>query len=314
MKNLIDSFIKIIDNEDFNNYENAYDLMMKKVDQTLSFETAKEAVKNGLSEIYKVLEEGRTQNIIDLPLDRERLKKISYMASEKAFDKSECSMPIYFFSEIKFTGDIQESRKLILNKMNRGEFTNPIMSQLAGNEEEWYANTMKNHVAAVAIGMVLHKGKVETIDTTTEDKYWYIFQEKSQSLYRDGLTPILFIDNPARPQWIPKWRRSIIDKESSIPKDLIVSRENISDGSYLYSFNGVNVYNANIRYGKTYLLVRELFQELLVTDFGGKMYFKSEIVEGNYENKAFVDLELIFAINVIIRDYPIYCLQYHKIP
>jgi len=80
----------------------------------------------------------------------------------------------------------------------------------------------------------------------------------------------LLLDNLSEPGWIENWRNSIYDKNTALPKGLRVYRKNNHDTAYLCNFNDIEVYDAPLSSGSSYLFAKEVFDELLVTDYEGE--------------------------------------------
>lgn len=310
LKQLLDSYLELIKLNEFGLFEAAFNLL-KTNDNEVSFNQSRQIVENGLSRLMEILESHRQNRIANLKIDDERLEKISIAASTELFKKDQGIFPINYFSVITKTGDKQDEKKLILKKMNRGNFTSPLMAQLAINETEWISETMKHNVAAIVLRIVLDQAKNENVETTAEETYWKALKEKSEGFSQSGLSPILLLDNRTKPEWVWNWQKSDYDKNISIPSGLNVSFPNKGVKSYICNFNNIEVFSSSLPYGRSYLFVRELFEKLIVTEFEEGRYVDATISQ-NYEDKALVDLELSYAINVITGDFPVFCLNYHS--
>ena len=194
--------------------------------------------------------------------------------------------------------------------MNRGQFTSSVLAQVY--EKEGITETMRQHAAALVLNVTLHQVKIEDIEATTEETYWKSLKTNADKFGSRGLFPILLLDSPAKPEWVSNWESSQYNKKISIPSGLTVSYNEDKNGeSYICNFNNIEVFSASLPSGKSYLLVRELFEELIVTDFGGGKCLIPKL-NPNSEDKVLVDLELIYSIKVINSDYPIFCLNYHS--
>lgn len=309
LRELIESYLNLLEHANFILYENAYKIILADKQNRMSFQEARQTVRNGLNSILQVLDTQRQERIVNLEIDSNRLKNISSAASTEAFDKDKTAFPVYCFHQITPTGEVLEKKKLIFKKMNRGEFTSPLMAQLVSNESYYFSETMKNYVATVVLSNVLKQSKMDSVEAYDESIYWNLLRRRSARLLQLKLSPILLLDNPSRPEWIGNWKRAIYDKHITLPKGLRVYRKNNNDIAYLCNFNDIEVYDAPLPIGSSYLLAKEIFEELMVTDYEGARFFNAELKE-SYKDKTIVDLELEFAIRVVTKKSPAICLKY----
>jgi hypothetical protein len=308
LRELIDSYLNLLEHENFISYENAYGLIFTDQQGHLSFQEARQIVKNGLTNILQLLDSQRRDRIIHSEIDSNRLKEISYMASAVAFDRDKAAFPLNCFPKMTPIGDVLEKRKLVF-KMNKGEFTSPSLAQLASNEADFFSEPMKNYVASVVLSMLLKQIKVDSFKAFEENTYWNVLQEHSSRLIQRNLSPILLLDSRLRPEWVSNWYTAIDDKNVTLPKGLNVSRKRRNEEAYFCNLNDIEAYNAPLPIGSSYLIARETFDELFVTDYGGERYVDAS-VNPKYEDKTIVDLELEFAIMVKTNEYPAIRLKY----
>jgi hypothetical protein len=109
-----------------------------------------------------VLSAQRDERIRTATIDPNRLREIALAASKTGFDKESGAFPIGLFQEIAQTAQVLQNWTY-RERHARGEFTTPLMAQLASNEESWWAKTMREYAAVVVLHDVLTSAPLEEV-------------------------------------------------------------------------------------------------------------------------------------------------------
>lgn len=89
------------------------------------------------------------------PIDAERLAAIADAAESLAFAKDKAGPPVSLFAAVERVPGEQPLRFGIPMKHGRGSLTKPLLEQPVGNERDWWAQTMRDHVASAICGHLL---------------------------------------------------------------------------------------------------------------------------------------------------------------
>ncbi|UTH47577.1 hypothetical protein KBW81_12760 [Loktanella salsilacus] len=256
------------------------DLLARLVDLTddVSFDARCNYARQLVNQCLSILTGHRDGAIVNAQIDETRIGAVSSAAASRAFSKSE--FPLNLFDEITVTTDNLKEFTMSMSGLNKGEFTDPPMEQPVLNEEEWWRETMSDHVAAVVWSDVLHAVKLINVESQTPQEFWHAVRDGGARIRAGGDDPLLVIGNSGSPNWLFEW--SLSDSHISTPKpaDLVITNNGDQIDSYIFTMNNIPVYMAQIENGVAYLIPSQLLRRLRFHDYGGglpvSLHFESD--------------------------------------
>lgn len=275
------------------------------------FMEARATLAHAIEQLIAIVTDVRAKALEDAPPSERRLLEIGQWASGEGFVKETSSFPLPLFGEISHVEEFLPARSLAIKGMRKGELTDPPMDDTAANEPEWFAHTLRDHVAASVLVATLGELKPEVASTDTPEAYWARIQRFASDARQAGLHPILLLENPTVPSWVWEWAHPPFDgSKGDIPDGLIVSRDDKETvEGYQWSFNGIQVFNAPLSSGASILAVRESFEQIKFTRLPDGSFVKATTrsVDGHPE---LVDLVFSWYVRVGVKPFPSVRLSY----
>ncbi len=235
----------------------------------VSFDDRRDYARQLVEQSRSILTGHRAAAIQNAAIDFARVELAAKAAASKAFAGDD--FPRHLFNKIAPTTEPLNEFTLSLGAVNKGEFTNPPMTQAAFNEEEWWQETMSNQVATVLWSDILRGTQFHEIDGQTPEEFWHAIREGSAKIREKGHDPFLVIDSGNCPEWLSDWQLPDEQGGIVIPKDLIISRDEDQVPSYDYSMNDTPVYSAPTDVGVVYLLSTQLLSSLRFHTFDNEL-------------------------------------------
>lgn len=256
-----------------------------------------------MKKLFDEILEIQNQAVASAPVSAARLEEVENAASELGFKKTTGDFPIQLFQYVKHDKTPREKFTLTLSKQRKGEFTSVEMAQRAANDNEYYARTIANYVGARLLSDVFLQCKIRDVMALDANAYWKILKAESDRLTENGLTPVLILDNPTRPDWLWEWLHPGIDSAYPRPHDLVIHhRKDDRGNNYIADINLIQVFSGPVMYGESLLLARETFYQVGFTEYRESIFIKAETVEVS-ESAKLVDLQLSYERSVDVR-YP----------
>lgn len=292
-------------------FENTYETLRRSASTGQPFDIAKQFLASSIEAIRNVLDLAHQEAIQTVEIDSNRLQDIEKWASSEAFSSGQDKFPLGLFKQISHDQSPKNPFSLTIQRMNKGEFTSPLLAQPVANEEEWFARTVQEYVAAYVLNSSLSKLEIKEIPTPTPESYWMQFKAFVDEARAKKLTPILLLENPTIPEWVWDWQNSSYDSSiASVPPDLTITRENVwGTDSYQCSFNGVPVFSTHIQPGSSLLVVKESFSEVSFTEFIPGIFVKVATSDID-ESPGLIDLVLNWQTEIDIISHPAVRLLY----
>jgi hypothetical protein len=264
------------------------------------------AIDNLLNEIAGV----QTDAVANAQVSPQRLKEIEEAASEQGFSKDTGEFPLQLFSSIAYEDAPQEPFTLTISKLRKGELTDVEMAQRAGNEREYYAKTVANRVGVLLLSDVIRKSEVRDVLAPDATAYWSALKEEAKALKELGLTPVLILDNPTRPDWLWEWEYPSQDGPYPRPTDLVIRHEKGGRGdSYIADFNDIQLFSGAVAPGESLLIARESFSGVTFRKYRDNVFVKAETSEVA-GSKTLVDLRLTYERRVCVEHNQIVRMRY----
>jgi hypothetical protein len=215
-----------------------------------------------------VLSAQRDERIRTATIDPNRLREIALAASKTGFDKESGAFPIGLFQEIAQTAQVLQNWTY-RERHARGEFTTPLMAQLASNEESWWAKTMREYAAVVVLHDVLTSAPLEEVSGDTPEAWWSAVKAAAGVIEAAGGKPIVLVANLASPGWLNDWLWPIPGSGGAKrPADLHVERssEDVATG-YAMHLNQLPVFHAPVEKTCSYVMPTDILRRVEFTRF-----------------------------------------------
>jgi hypothetical protein len=253
----------------------------------------------------------RDEQLAQAKIDDTRLFALAKAASRLAFDKQTGGVPVCLFKHLETLGEKYEEHGVNL-KYERGALTKPLMTQLAADEEEWFADSMKMQVSRYVMFRVIQQAMILTVDAASPEKYWEQVKKAAASVEGEGFEPILLLENRTRPSWVWDWGWFAGQEDRhKRPNDLRITRResHTTCDEYVGHFNEIAVYQAPISVGSSVLFPRQILKCIFFTKFENG--YSVNVSWERHADPNFVNLKLAWAQRIELEDYPITRLQYH---
>jgi hypothetical protein len=198
---------------------------------------------------------------------------------------------------------------LVRQQVPKGELTVVTMEQRAGNEEQFWSETMALHVGALLMSDIL--GRADTREVIVPDPitFWTVLKAEAARLTVNHEHPILILDNATRPDWVWQWAHSDRADEYPRPDDLVVRRVSERGDGYVCNFNDIEIYVGPIQPGYSIFLARESFFSATFTEFEAGRYVDVDC-ETSADSNVTVDLKLRISRKVELGNSPVVRFRY----
>ena len=312
LKTYLDMLKARLESEEFGKFNDLYRCIRRLKGEGSEFADARRRVAEGLSKTVEVIESVRSHEVENALIDQNRLAAAATAASRLGFSKSTGDFPLPLFDAVTSIDESLRERTLIFNNLAKGEFTEREMAQRPVNQDDFFAETIRNHVANVVMAESLQKLTTFSADGATASEYWKALSEAARTMKNSGLTPILLLENPTIPEWVWDWQHTrLSDEEYARPKDMSVTRREGMGKSYVCHFNEIAVYTAPIPAGASYVVAREVFKEVKFKAYseGRFVSVSTSPVDGDF---AKINLRFTWALNVTVGAEPVTKLVYEK--
>lgn len=283
-------------------YGNLFESLSRGTRRT--FEDASAALVQAVQSLSDGIEKIRAEALERIPVSDARLEKIGAWASATGFSADTGAFPLPLFDSVTSTaGATPERRSFRLQKVNKGEYTDPPMARRAVNEHEWFARTIGNYVGAFLLRDSLRKISVTDVEAKSPVRYWEYIAAYAERAGRDGRSPLLLLENRTRPGWVREWL-SMYPESAERPKDLRAWRDPQARGdAYIGHLNDVAVYLApSLSPGTSVLMTAESFVSVGFGEFdtGHKVLVEAEEIQGQ---TSVINLKLSWAPSIEIGPY-----------
>ena len=267
------------------------------------FAKAKEAARSLLVKAIEFASNKREQQLAAAKIDPARLMAVAIGASSLAFAKDTGEFPLPLFNEVGTTGEVLEPFLLRLNSVERGAYTDPLMADIAANEESWWAETMKDQVAAVVLSDVLQRAAIEEVVVSTPEDYWAKIRGSAPEFSSGNREALLLVESEFDPRWLHDWRWGRFDPQSfAKPDDLVISQTGRKPSAgYLFHMNSIAVYRAPVGRNASLLLTSTIFRKLEFTKFGSGLPVEVDFVPDD-ANAARGTIAVKYARRALVGD------------
>lgn len=266
----------------------------------IAAQDAIEAAKAGLHSVREAINEKREGVLAAEPIDPNRLQEIARFASSSGFSSADGEFPLQLLA-VETTNQQQLDFTLHLPQVRKGELTRVEMEQRAANEAEFFAEMLAQRVAVVVLSDVIQACTIREVEAPNPNTYWSVLKVEAARIIAKGSTPILLLDNGARPEWVWEWQHSDYGASYKRPDDLRVQRADGRGLGYVCDFNEIQVYSAPIAYGQSLLMSKEAFRRVTFTAYEPDCFVRVAVANAQ-DTKSLVDLLLTFSRHVDVGD------------
>lgn len=241
-------------------------------------------------------------------LNKAHLQEIADAASSRAFDQSTGEFPLQLFAHITMAGEYLQPFTLV-RTVNKGELTEDELASRPVNSLESYAKSVADYVGHICLQDVVNKCTFNTMIAKTPEAYWDVLETESRRMRQQGLTPILIVDNATRPAWVWDWLHRSNRRGFKIPTGLQIERRKGRGKGYVADFNDIEVYSGPIKEGVSWLLAKEVFQQVRFTRHPNQLFIDVEARTATDESGK-VDVRLTFCRDIEVGHSLITEIQY----
>jgi hypothetical protein len=296
----------------FAQYKNLFEYIESNHHAISTFDEAIEILLAALDVLLKRVEEIRNEALQTVPINEERLLDVGKWAYAEGFSKSTGAFPLpLFHNDPAYVETELIRRTLVLNGVSKGEFTKPLMAQLAANEEEYFGKMIRDRVAAAVMAEVIHRLKPKIEDGRSPEVYWEKIKRYAEEAKMARRNAILIIENRTIPDWIYQWTFPYYsERPEGRPPDLELTHDpNETTDAYVGTLNGINIYNMPLPPGASLLMTKESFKTVSFRKYlDGN--FVSVVPRPIDEKPNIIDLELTWYFDLDIDIYPALKLSY----
>ncbi len=265
--------------------------------------------RNAIDTLLNEIAGLQSDAVANAQVSAQRLKEIEEAASEQGFSKDTGEFPLQLFSSIAYEDAPQEPFTLVISNLRKGELTDVEMAQRAVNERESYAEAVANAVGVLLLSDVIRKSEVRDVFAPDATTYWSALKEEAKALKELGLTPVLILDNPTRPDWVWEWEYPSQDGAYPRPPDLVIRHEEGRGDGYVADFNDIQVFSGAVVLGESLLFAREAFSSVTVRKYRDNVFVKADASEVA-GSRTLVDLRLTLERRVRVEHKQIVRIRY----
>lgn len=254
----------------------------------IELEESKKKSKFFVSSIEEVIAELETtisEQIINAPIDQNRLLQFGAAASGSTFTLSDGPIPVTFFDDIDYKDDLK-SALVVTNIVDyqKSEVSQGVEVNRAINEDEWFNDIVSQKMQITCFQQLLQHTNWK--EAEFEDAQSLILKavEDSQSIKSKNMTPIMFIGPWAVYELIDSSRWKYGREDEKLPLDISV--ESNKPDEYICHVAGIEIYRLPFsKVGFSILLSKEAFRRINVKRFGDGRY-----VEATFKTENDTDL------------------------
>jgi hypothetical protein len=265
--------------------------------------------KLGIESLRDFVESLRTEALAAQPIDPARLIEIAQFASSKAFTAASGKFPIQMFGRVSISQEPLEDFTLRTERMPKGELTRTAMDARAGNEQQFWADTLALNVGALLLRDVIEKAQPHELFVGDPASFWTVLKAEAARFLARHTHPIVILDNAARPEWVWNWTHGELGSAYPRPDDLNVRRVKGRGDGYVCDFNQIEVYVGPVPPGCSLLLAREAFHSVVFREFAPGRYV-DVTSDPRPDSNVLVDLSVRVSRRVDIGDTHLVRLRY----
>lgn len=240
---------------------------------------------SSIEEIIAELVSTISKQIINAPIDQNRLLQFGAASSGSTFTLSDGPMPVMFFDDIDYKDDFN-SDLVVTNIVDyrKSEVSQGVEVNRAINEDEWLNNIVSQRMQTTCFQQLLKHSLWKEIEFEDAKSLILRAVEDSQSIKNKDLTPIMFIGPWDVYKLIDSSRWEYGREDEKLPLDISVE-SNKPDG-YICHVAGIEIYRLPFSKADfSILLSKETFKKINVKRFGDGRY-----VEATFKTENDTDL------------------------
>lgn len=287
--------------------------LLERTDKSHDAVQGRARAKHGIESLRDLMESKREDALTMAPVDPERLKQLARFASSKGFKSESGEFPLQLFSTVNSSADGLEDFTLTMQQVRKGELTSTEMDQRAGNEDQFWSDTMARQIGVIVLNDILVGSKTRDLFVPNAEAYWVAVKAEAARVVAQGGRPILMLDNATRPEWVWQWQHADYGREHARPDDLRVQRFEGRGDSYICNFNEIEVYVAPLPFGESILLAQNTFKAVTFREFEEGCFVDVSYLERD-DTKLLVDLKLKISRKVELGDVDSIRLFYSSKP
>jgi hypothetical protein len=270
--------------------------------------------RNAIKMLLDEIEGLQSDAVATAQISQSRLNEIEEAASETGFSRATGKFPLQLFSSITYEDTHLEPFTLTISNLRKGELTDVEMAQRAVNEREAYTEAIADTVGNVLFEDVFRKCAVKDVFAPNATTYWSTLKVEATTLRERGLTPVLVLDNPTRPDWVWEWKYPTNqDGTYPRPSDLNIRHEHGRGEGYVADFNDIQVFSGEVVPGQSILFARETFSLVTFKKYRDNIFVKAGTSEVA-SSKTVVNLRLTFERHVRVEHSHIVRIHYQVTP
>lgn len=264
------SLIERLGSSDFDKYTGVFNCI-RNTPKAEDFGSVRDALKAPLEAFSRLFDQQLDEAVVDAAIDPERLVTVARYAASLGFGKKDGVAPLTLFREVQYSADVTDEFTLTINGVDKGEFVRPLRKQLAANEEEFYAESVRSGVAFNLMQNVISRLQLQLVDASTPEQYWSEFMRIVNEIRERHLHPLLLLENRVVPRWVWDWILVHRIGDVWVPEDLRVVKDpsQREEAGYEATFNDVPVYQAPLPSGSSVLLPAEIFDKITFRTYEG---------------------------------------------
>lgn len=159
-------------------------------------------------------DENLRDRIIDNDPSEDRLIELAGFSSQSGFEKDTAEFPISKFKVSDIIDEGQDltwsERKLIFKNHQKGELLSPSLIQVPSNEDSWFDQIIREHVANVVMHLIFEGISTENIFTDDPKSFWALVTKSAKQMNK----PVLIIPLHLPPEWFMEWLYEREEKDS----------------------------------------------------------------------------------------------------
>lgn len=257
------------------------------------------AVGDILTECKRLIDEARLAAITAAETDPSRLAAVERGAARGAFET--VSFGLSVFPTITETDAPLTRFTHVMNNVRRGVFSRPLLSadqDLEADAEQWLGSRVGSRVLADT----LNQGATTRRSVSTATGWWKAMKAALADVEAAGMTPLIVRGGRDAPDWLMDWHYGVPGGLAR-PGDLRLEWRNAVGPGYDFHLNDVAVHSDPGAGPATWILGREMFEEVEFELFGPDRRIRASLTPDPH-NPWRADVRLEWGRRVAMRAGP----------
>jgi len=282
----------------FESNREAYALLQQQLTDSLPFDAARDCLATYLSQALEAIQSARARAVSQRPVSPLALDRIAGWCHDTVARRPEV-FPLSAFVSWEEGPDPATEEVTATLRYARGVVVEPPMEEDATNAEEFFAEWLTRVLLYEVMKRVYTQLDKKMLRSRVDIGYWNHLRRQRNALRRQGLEPLLVLEDLTRPSWVFDALHPIDGETKPPPPDMEVRRDaSIRMSGYQAHIGGVATYSAPMPARESLLIAAESLERLALSpwDDGRWVRVRSRDVPDRPE-----EIELLIDLRIAVQ-------------